>query len=162
VRNDPYVTGPDAADATEEFPFIDEHVVVIDAPVVDVWHALIRRLAAWDTTATRIYARASGAVPRRGAGAFPRQASTLPGFAVSAVDAPHRLVLAGRHHFSRYVLTFVLEETGGRTEIRARSHADFPGLLGQLYGLAVVRSGAHRAVTRGLLRSVQRSAAVHS
>lgn len=143
-------------------PFIDEHSLVIDAPIDDVWRVLIRKLAGWNTPAAAAYAWATGASPRRSTGRFPDPGSTLPGFSIRDAEAPHRLVLVGSHHFSRYKLAFLLEKADERTLIRARSHAAFPGLLGLGYRTVVIGSGAHRAVTRQLLRSVQRDCVASS
>jgi hypothetical protein len=78
------------------------------------------------------------------------------------VDAParvveaepgRRLALRGRHRFSNYALTFVLD--GDR--LRAQTHAAFPGVPGRLYRAAVIGSGGHRLVTRRLLRQIARA-----
>lgn len=143
-------------------PFIDEHSLTLDAPIADVWRALTRKLAGWNTPAAAAYAWATGASPRRGTGRFPELGSTLPGFSVRDAEAPHRLALAGSHHFSHYTMAFLLEGTGEQTLIRARSHAAFPGLLGRGYRAVVIDSGAHRAVTRRLLHSVQSSCVTSS
>ncbi|MBA2763741.1 MAG: hypothetical protein H0U42_03545, partial [Thermoleophilaceae bacterium] len=83
-----------------------------------------------------------------------RLGQTLPGFRVVEAAPERLLVLAGRHRFSRYRLTFVLDE--GR--LRARTHAAFPGLPGRLYRTMVIGSGAHRILTRRLLEQVARQA----
>jgi hypothetical protein len=80
---------------------------------------------------------------------------TVPGFRVIEAVPGQRLALRGRHRFSDYALTFVIE--GG--QLRAESDAAFPGVLGLLYRTAVIGTGAHRIVTRGLLRQVARAAA---
>jgi hypothetical protein len=59
-------------------------------------------------------------------------------------------VLAGRHRFAQYTLTFVLDPD----RLRARTQAAFPGVSGRLYRTAVIGSGAHRIVTRRMLRRV--------
>jgi hypothetical protein len=74
----------------------------------------------------------------------------VPGFRVVEAEPGRRLVLGGRHRFSRYTLTFVIEDGF----LRAQTHAAFPGVLGRLYRAAVIGSGAHRVVTRRLLRQV--------
>ena len=72
---------------------------------------------------------------------------------------PSRLALAGRHRFSRYALVFELEATGpGRTCIRARTWAAFPGILGRVYRALVIGTGGHRIVVGRLLRRVERRA----
>lgn len=142
-------------------PFIDEHVLVAGTSATNLWQQLTRQLMGWDTPASTIYARLTGASPRQRAGTFPQQGSTLPGFYVREVAPPFRLELTGCHHFSRYALTFLLEARGEKALIRVRSNAEFPGVLGSLYRVAVIRSGAHRFVTRRLLKSVTRNAAIH-
>jgi hypothetical protein len=77
----------------------------------------------------------------------------VPGFRVVEAEPGRRLVLGGRHRFSRYTLTFVIEDGF----LRAQTHAAFPGVLGRLYRAAVIGSGAHRVVTRRLLRQVVRA-----
>jgi hypothetical protein len=59
-------------------------------------------------------------------------------------------VLRGRHRFSDYSLTFVVD--GER--VRALTHAAFPGVLGRLYRAAVIGSGGHRIVVKRLLRKI--------
>jgi hypothetical protein len=85
-----------------------------------------------------------------------RVGATLPGFAVEHARPPSRLALGGRHRFSRYSLVFELEDAGlGRTRVRARSWAVFPGVLGRWYRALVVGTGAHRVVVRRLLRRIE-------
>ncbi|MBC7973361.1 MAG: hypothetical protein H7138_00125, partial [Myxococcales bacterium] len=79
---------------------------------------------------------------------------TVPGFRVVEAESGRRLALRGRHRFSRYALTFVLD--GDR--LRAQTHAAFPGVRGWLYHTAVIKSGFHRLATRRLLRQVVRAA----
>lgn len=143
---------------TDDLPFIDERTLVIAAPATDVWRTLTTHLAAWDNRATSAYVGVIGGSPPCGTGSFPQQGSAIPGFAVKDVEHTRRLVLAGRHRFSRYLLTFRLEPQGDRTVIRARSHAEFPGVPGRAYRAAVISSGAHRTLVRRMLRSVRRQA----
>jgi len=96
-------------------------------------------------------ARLLGCEPAHGTEQFdgsPGQA--LPGFSVVASEPPSRLTLEGRHRFARYRLTLLLDED----RLRAQTHAAFPGVAGRLYRAAVIGSGAHRVVTRRLLRKV--------
>lgn len=76
-----------------------------------------------------------------------------PGRVVES-EPGRRLALRGRHRFANYALTFVVE--GDR--LIARTHAEFPGILGRLYRAAVIGSGGHRIVTRRLLKQVARGA----
>ena len=80
--------------------------------------------------------------------------TAVPGFRVVAAEPGKRLELRGRHRFSNYALTFELD--GNR--VRAQTHAEFPGVLGRMYRLAVITSGAHKLVTRRLLRQIARAA----
>lgn len=83
-----------------------------------------------------------------------RPGETLPGFQVVDAEPCHRLTLQGRHRFSRYRLTFLLDDD----RLRAQSHAAFPGLHGALYRAAVISSGGHRIVTRRILRQIEKRA----
>jgi hypothetical protein len=69
------------------------------------------------------------------------------------------LVLAGRHRFSRYAIVLRFEEQDGGTLCRLESRAEFPGLHGRAYRLAVISSRAHVVAVRLLLRDLARSAA---
>lgn len=144
--------------APESLPFVDEHSVVIAAPVADVWRTLTTRLTAWDNRLITVYVGAIGGTPPRARGSFPELGSALPGFAVSDVEHSRRLVLAGSHRFARYRLSFLVQPQGDRTLIRARSHSEFLGLTGRVYQAAVIGSGAHRTLMRRMLRSVSRDA----
>jgi hypothetical protein len=66
--------------------------------------------------------------------------------------------LTGEHRFSRYSLTFTLTRRSGATVLSARSHAQFPGLLGKAYRGLVITSQGHQVLVRRLLRSVRRRA----
>ncbi|WP_256668217.1 hypothetical protein [Nocardia cyriacigeorgica] len=86
----------------------------------------------------------------------PADPSTVPsGFALDAIDPPHRLSLAGAHRFSRYTLTFELDDRGPRhTVVRARTRAEFPGVGGAVYRALVIGSGGHELVVRRMLRRI--------
>lgn len=82
---------------------------------------------------------------------------TIPGFTVTAADPPRLLVLGGGHRFSDYELWFELEPgTGGRTTLRAKTFAAFPGLKGAAYRLLVITSRGHPVAVRGLLARISR------
>ena len=98
-------------------------------------------------------ARVLGFDPAEGTAQFtglPGQ--TLPGFRVIEAQEGHRLALRGRHRFAIYDLTFLLADSS----LCARTHAAFPGTLGWLYSVVVIKTGAHRLITRHLLRQVAR------
>jgi uncharacterized protein YndB with AHSA1/START domain len=140
----------------ERLPYIDEHATDVGgASREQVWRALTEVLRR-ELHRGEPIARALGCEPATGStmrfDGSPGQ--TLPGFRVAEAEPARRLVLRGRHRFSQYELTFLLDD--GR--LRARTHAAFPGPLGRLYRAAVIGSGGHRIVTRRLLRQVARRA----
>lgn len=139
----------------ERLPYTDEHVTDVGgASREQVWRALTRVLHGWTRGGGHV-ARALGCEPARGGVAFDGSpGQTLPGFRVVEAEPGRRLVLRGRHRFSRYELTFLLDD--GR--LHAQTHAAFPGPLGRVYRAAVIGSGGHRVVTRRLLRDVARRA----
>lgn len=138
----------------EQLPYLDEHSERIDAPADAVWQALVDVLRR-DMGNSAAFARALGCEPAATSPAFAgRVGDTVPGFAVAESEPGRRLALRGRHRFSRYALTFVLD--GDR--LRAQTHAAFPGVLGRLYRAAVIGTGAHRIATRRILRRVARLA----
>jgi hypothetical protein len=138
----------------ERLPYIDEHVTNIGAPRERVWVALTEVLRREIGGGSGI-ARALGCDPVRGTPRFDGSpGQTLPGFRVVEAEQGSKLALRGRHRFSEYQLTFLLEE--GR--LRAQTHAAFPGALGRLYRAAVIGTGGHRIVTRRLLRHIARRA----
>lgn len=137
----------------DDLPYIDEHSRRIDAPPDAVWAALSRVLGR--NRGAGALARILGCDPERGTTSFAgRPGEAVPGFRVADAEPGRRLALRGRHRFARYALTFVLD--GDR--LRARTHAAFPGVLGRLYRAAVIGTGAHRLVTRHLLRQIARAA----
>jgi len=138
----------------DELPYIDEHSALMDVAPDVGWKALVAFLGRQGSGTAR-FAKALGCEP---ATATPRFSGllgeTIPGFRVVDAKPGRRLELRGRHRFATYALTFVLED--GR--LTARSHGAFPGLLGALYRLAVIRTGAHQLITRGLVRRISRAA----
>jgi hypothetical protein len=137
----------------EQLPYIDEHSQRIDAPADAVWAALSKVLRREMGGSARI-ARILGCDPAQGTAEFAgRPGETVPGFRVVEAEPGRRLALRGRHRFSNYALTFVLDK--GR--LRAQTYAAFPGVLGRLYRAAVIASGGHRLATRRLLRQVARA-----
>ncbi len=138
----------------EQLPYIDEHSQQIDAPVDAVWTALMKVLHRAMGGSAR-FARILGCDPAQGTTEFAgRLGEAVPGFRIVEAEPGRRLALRGRHRFSRYTLTFVLDGN----QLRAQTHAAFPGILGRLYRAVVIGSGGHRILTRRLLRQVARAA----
>ena len=136
----------------DQLPFIDEHSQRIAASPAVVWAALSRVLRGMNG-ASRL-ARILGCDPLDGTPGFSGQpGETVPGFRVVESEPGRRLALRGRHRFASYALTFVIDGA----ELRALTHAGFPGLQGKLYRAAVIGTGAHRIVTRRLLRQIARA-----
>ena len=144
----------------EQLPLVDEHSVVIAAGVDDVWRALVRLDKAFAGRGTAAYARAVGCDPAAVAGPRPlAEGSSWPGFRVVNAVPPSELVLAGRHRFSSYALTFRIHELErGRSLIRAETRAKFPGTAGTIYRLLVIGTRGHVFAMRRLLSGIKRAA----
>jgi hypothetical protein len=143
----------------DELPSIDEHCVRVTAPPDVVWDAALRRFSSPSPSRlTGWLARALGADPGVSSGSRPAAVdSTVPGFRVVTADRPHLLVVAGRHRFARYAIVFRIERSADGTRCRAESRAEFPGLHGRLYRLAVIGSRGHVVAVRRLLDGIRRS-----
>jgi hypothetical protein len=77
------------------------------------------------------------------------------GFTVTGRDAPERLVLEGRHPFSRYALVFLVHPVdGGGSRVRAQTWAAFPGAHGRAYRALVIGSGMHARIVRRMVRGI--------
>jgi len=139
----------------ERLPYIDEHAIDVGAaPRQRIWSALVEVLRR-ETAGGEQIARALGCEPSASSPHFDGSpGQTIPGFRVAAAVRGQRLVLRGRHRFSHYELTFLLDD--GR--LRAQTRAAFPGLLGRMYRAAVIGTRGHRLATRHLLRQVARRA----
>jgi len=138
----------------ERLPYIDEHAVPTGASRDAVWSALTYVLRD-TTTGAAWFARLLGTDPACATPTFQgRPGETLPGFRVVDAEPGHHLTLQGRHRFSRYRLTFLLDEGC----LRAQSHGAFPGPHGKLYRAAVIGSGGHRILTRLMLRQIDKRA----
>ncbi len=126
-----------------ELPYIDEHAEVVAAPRDVVWAALLRHVTASLHRAERTpLVRLLGTEPRAG-------------FAIVESAPATRLHLVGRHRFARYELAFELDDAeGGGTDLRARTHAAFPGVHGRVYRALVIGTRMHVVATRHVLRSV--------
>ncbi|RPH72210.1 MAG: hypothetical protein EHM78_04350 [Myxococcaceae bacterium] len=140
----------------DQLPFIDEHSQPMNVPADVVWTALVSVLRRQMGRSGRL-ARMLGCDPADGTPGFTgRSGEAVPGFRVAESEFGRRLALRGRHRFSRYALTFVLDAD----RLSAQTHAVFPGALGRLYRALVIGTGGHRMVTRRLLRLVGRAASV--
>jgi hypothetical protein len=85
--------------------------------------------------------------------------ATIPGFHVSQAQSPSLLALEGAHRFSRYRLTFHIDELGpDRSRLRAETHAAFPGIHGKAYRTLVIGTRGHVVAVRRMLRAVKRRA----
>jgi hypothetical protein len=138
-------------------PDVDEHRLHVTVPAFVVWEALGASLRNQGRRGAA-YARLVGAEPARAEGDPLQLGSTIPGFAVRDAVPTERLVLVGRHRFSRYELVFALEESDGVTVLSARTRAAFPGLHGGAYRALVIGSGAHRVLVRRWLHGIKRAA----
>jgi hypothetical protein len=139
---------------------IDAHAVEVEAPPEVTWRALIAQVPrTFSGQAETRFARFLGCDPTGISGNPGEEGSTFPGFRIARSEAPRQLGLEGGHRFSNYRLDFEIEARGDdRSLLSATTHAVFPGLRGQLYKTAVIRSRAHVLVTRRLLHGVARRA----
>ena len=116
----------------ERLPYIDEHAISIDAPVAEVWSALLRVLC-------------------RDAS----DPSTVPfGFVLDEATAPQRFALKGRHPFAVYRWVFELDAHADHTRLRALTWAAFRGLHGKIYRALVIGTGGHRVAVRWTLKRI--------
>jgi hypothetical protein len=144
----------ESTDHSSGLPFIDEHAVLVAAPVMAAWEALTAYIARGHMGIGSGFATLVGAEHRTVSGEPPAKGSTFPGFAVTENVPGECLTLTGRHRFSRYALAFVL--TGGPqgTLLAARSYGTFPGPAGAAYRLLVIGLGPHRLLLRRMLGDV--------
>ena len=135
----------------ERLPYIDEYATRVEGPADHTWVAITRVLRG-ELEGARRLTRILGAAPGERSGDWngDLDGATLPGFAVVDARRPARLELRGRHRFARYSLVFLID--GER--VRAQTYATFPGVKGRVYRALVISSGAHRVVTKRLLRRV--------
>jgi hypothetical protein len=84
---------------------------------------------------------------------------TILGFRVADAKPPHLLGLEGEHRFSRYRLTFSVDDLGGgRARVRAETRANFPGMFGKLYRMLVIGTRGHVLAVRRMLTVIKRRA----
>ena len=126
----------------EDLPFVDEHRTTIEASPDAVWRGLRQYV-------DRMLASNEKNPLTAVLGTHPSA-----GFEVTEEVPQERLVLSGRHRFSRYALVFELEGAGRRTVLKALTYAVFPGPHGRVYRLLVIGSRAHVLATRRMLASV--------
>ena len=141
-------------------PLVDVHTTTVSASCEQTWDSLlegVRRGAS--NRAGSLFARTLGCEDWRPTEGELTDRSQVVGFRVAEMRAPHRLLLSGRHRFSRYTLTFDLESLdNSRCLLRATTHAAFPGYTGAAYQAAVIGSGAHRALMRRMIREIAKRA----
>ena len=149
-----------------ELPWIDEHSAVVDGDPERAWDALVQVVSRsiGDPGRSLIAAVLGCEDTAVGGPPFPAEGATVPGFHVAASEPPRLLALHGRHHFSRYALTFRLEAAGSGTltRVSAETRAAFPGLVGRLYRAAVIGTRGHVLAVRSMLRGVEHRAAAGS
>jgi hypothetical protein len=140
-------------------PFIDEHRRTVAAPASATWEALRSVVAKNMNGLPSALASIWGLEPLRADGSRPLDTgSPLPGFRVVDATPTRRLILDGRHRFSRYRLEFLLDDAPAGTVLRARSYAVFPGPHGAAYRAVIIGSRGHVVAVRRLLRAIAQRA----
>ena len=123
------------------------------------WDALVRRMAGRPRRGSGPVSALLGVRDRHPTGPLDRPGSTIVGFRVERAERPRELALAGRHRFSRYALTFAIDDLGdGRSRLRARTDAEFPGATGSIYRGLVIGTRLHVLAVRSILRAVRERA----
>jgi hypothetical protein len=142
------MASPELPGPPSGLPFIDEHQITIAAPRDQVWAALRRWSDSLGLAPSHPLAALLGTEPRSG-------------FELVHHLPQRSLGFAGRHRFSRYLLAFDLTDLpGGRTQVSARSHAEFPRLRGRAYRALVVGTGAHVVAVGRMLRAIRRESLI--
>jgi hypothetical protein len=143
-----------------ELPFIDEHARIVGAPPGETWDAA-RAVpqGSFGGGARSALSRLLGCEQTEVLGEPGARGSTFPGFRVARSIPPTELALEGSHRFSRYELTFRIDDLGGgRSRLRAESRAAFPGLRGRVYRALVIGTRGHVLAVRRLLAAIGRRA----
>jgi hypothetical protein len=146
----------------ERLPYIDAQTVEIAADGEAAWQALVgvahQSLGGNGGGLARVL-RVDPPGPTGTWSADLEPGVTLPGFAVDRVRRGELLSLRGGHRFSRYRLDFELSAPGpGRSQLGARTWAEFPGAAGAVYRALVIGTGGHRLVVARMLRQIARAA----
>lgn len=140
-----------------DLPFIDEFDATIDAPPVAVFQSLCRRIGrGFEGAAGRAFTSVIGCAYRGNSFTNPPiEGQEVNGFRVAKVDEPRELILEGRHRFASYRLSFFIESPGeGRSRLRAKTEAAFPGITGSVYRGLVIGTGAHAFIVKQMLGRV--------
>ncbi len=119
------MTSPSPRPTLDGLPFVDEHAVDALAAPADVWRSVVATFG-HQSAGTAQYARLVGADPVDKSGTFPEVGSTVAGFRVADVHPETMLLLTGRHRFSAYALTVLVDAHQGGTRVRALTR-DVPG-----------------------------------
>jgi hypothetical protein len=109
----------------EQLPYIGEHDQRVGAPADVVWTALLKILRR-EMGGSAPIARTWAATPPRARPSLPAgPGKAVPGFRVVEAEPGRRLALRGRHRFSSYALTFVLDRRMPRMRrhLRRKPHA---------------------------------------
>ncbi len=144
-----------------ELPFIDEFDTTVEASAPLVFEATARTIGrSFEGSLARAFSGLLGCVHRGTSYTVPPvEGQEANGFRVESVRPPTRLVLEGRHRFAMYRLSFFIEPLAeGRSHLRARTDALFPGFLGAVYRALVIGTGGHEIVVRRMLAGVARRA----
>jgi hypothetical protein len=140
-----------------DLPFVDEHAIDVPAGLERTWAALVAPAGGVPGgRLPELVATALGCRDTRASEPPVGEGSTLVGFRVARFEPPRVLELEGEHRFSRYALTFLVDELGPATcRVRAQTHAAFPGPLGWAYRGLVVGSRGHVVGVRRMLRAIR-------
>jgi hypothetical protein len=143
-----------------ELPFVDEHAIAVNASLQDTWAAVTATSGNGSSgRVSEVAAAMLGCRESRASEPPLGEGSTLVGFRVARFAPPHLLALEGEHRFSRYALTFIVDELGGgRSRLRAQTHAEFPGAAGRAYRALVIGTRSHVVAVRRMLRAARRRA----